>query len=329
MASEHTTVEVDGVEVRISSPSKLMFPARGWTKLDVVAHYVRCWPAALGAVRGRPTVLKRFNDGVESEPVFQKRVRTSDPAHETVVVRFPSGRTAPLFVPRRGADVVWLAQQNCLDLNPWPVRAEDVDHPDELRVDLDPTEAVGIAEVAEVAVAVREVLTEHDLVGWPKTSGSRGLHVYARIRPAWTFTEVRRAAVALAREVARRTDLASTAWWKEERHGVFLDYNQNARDRTLASAYSVRHTGLVSTPLRWPEVPGVDPGAFDLATFPDRYAEVGDLAADMDDAVGELDGLLTLADADEEQGLGDLPWPPHYPKQPDEPVRAQPSRRRR
>jgi bifunctional non-homologous end joining protein LigD len=329
MASEETHVEADGVEVRISSPSKVMFPAQGWTKLDLVEHYLTVWPGALRGVYGRPTVLKRFNDGVDAEPVFQKRVRTSDPAHELATIRFPSGRSAQMLVPRRAADVVWLAQQNCVDLNPWPVRAEDLDHPDELRIDLDPTPGVAFADVRDIALAVREVLEEHDLTGWPKTSGNRGLHVYARIRPAWSFTGVRRAALALAREVERRApDVATTAWWKEERHGVFLDYNQNARDRTIASAYSVRHTGRVSAPLRWDEVATVEHEAFPMDEFPARWAEVGDLTEGMDEAVGELDGLLELARRDEEGGLGDAPWPPHFPKQEGEPTRAQPSRRR-
>jgi bifunctional non-homologous end joining protein LigD len=326
---DETHVEVDGVEVRISSPGKVMFPERGWTKLDLVEHYVRCCDGALRGVAGRPTVLKRWNAGVGGEPVFQKRAPKTDPAHEFATVRFPSGRSADLFVPRRAADVVWLAQQNCLDLNPWPVRAEDLDHPDELRIDLDPTPGVGFAAVRTTALAVRDVLEEHGLVGWPKTSGSRGIHVYARIAPRWSFTEVRRAALALGREVARRRpDLATTAWWKEERRGVFLDYNQNARDRTVASAYSVRQTGCVSAPLTWDEVPAVDPADLPMDTFADRYRRVGDLTEGIDRAVGELDGLLDLARRDAEGGLGDAPWPPHFPKQEGEPRRVQPSKRR-
>ncbi len=330
MARDETHVTVDGVEVRISSPSKPMFPDQGWTKLDLVTHYLACWEGALRGVAGRPTVLKRWNDGVTGDPVFQKRAPHTDPAHEFATVHFPSGRSAALFVPRRGADVVWLAQQNCIDLNPWPVRAEDLDHPDELRIDLDPTPGVPFAEVRTVALEVRAVLEEHGLVGWPKTSGNRGIHVYARIEPAWSFTEVRRAALALGREVERRLpDRATTAWWKEERHGVFLDYNQNARDRTVASAYSVRQTGFVSAPLTWDEVPDVDPADFPMDTFADRYAARGDLSEGIDDAIGRLDGLRDLARQDEEGGLGDAPWPPHFPKQEGEPTRAQPSRRRR
>jgi bifunctional non-homologous end joining protein LigD len=330
VARDETHVTVDGDEVRISSPSKVMFPDQGWTKFDLVTHYLACWEGALRGVAGRPTVLKRWNDGVAGEPVFQKRAPRSDPSHEFATVHFPSGRSAALFVPRRGADVVWLAQQNCIDLNPWPVRAEDLDHPDELRIDLDPTPGVPFADVRTVAMEVRAVLEEHDLVGWPKTSGNRGIHVYARIEPDWSFTEVRRAALALGREVERRLpDHATTAWWKEERHGVFLDYNQNARDRTVASAYSVRQTGFVSAPLTWDEVPEVDPADLPMNTFADRYAALGDLSAGIDDAIGRLDGLLDLARQDEGGGLGDAPWPPHFPKQEGEPTRAQPSRRRR
>ena len=329
MGRDETYVQVDGDEVRISSPGKVLFPAHGWTKLQLVEHVVSCWDGVLRGVFGRPTVLKRWNHGVGGEPVFQKRAPRTDPSHEFVTIRFPSGRTAEMFVPRRGADVVWLAQQNCIDFNPWPVRAEDVDHPDELRVDLDPTPGVPFADVRRVATEVGQVLADHDLTGWPKTSGNRGLHVNVRIEPVWSFTEVRRAALALGREVERRMpDVATTAWWKEERHGVFLDYNQNARDRTVASAYSVRQTGLVSTPLTWEDVADVDPTAFPMVGFADRYAAVGDLTRGMDEAVGRLDGLLELARRDEAGGVGDAPWPPHFPKQEGEPVRAQPSRRR-
>ena len=329
MAKDETHVEVDGVRVRISSPGKVLFPDRGFTKLDLVEHVLACWPGALRGVFGRPTVLKRWNAGVGQAPVFQKRAPKTDPAHEFVRIRFPSGRSAEMFVPRRGADVVWLAQQNCIDFNPWPVRAEDVDHPDELRIDLDPTPEVGFDAVRTVALAVADVLRDHDLVGWPKTSGSRGIHIYARIEPTWSFTEVRRAALALGREVERRIpDLATTAWWKEERHGVFLDYNQNARDRTIASAYSVRQTGFVSTPLTWDEVAAVEPQDFPMDRFAARYQAVGDLTEGIDETVGRLDGLLDLSRRDEEGGLGDAPWPPNFPKQAGEPPRVQPSRRR-
>jgi bifunctional non-homologous end joining protein LigD len=312
---DETTVDVGGVEVRISSPSKVLFPEQGWTKLDLVEHVVTCHEGALRGVRGRPTVLKRWNSGVGGEPVFQKRAPKTDPAHEFATIRFPSGRSADMFVPRRGADVVWLAQQNCIDLNPWPVRAEDLEHPDELRIDLDPTPGVAFADVRRVALEVREVLVANGLVGWPKTSGNRGIHVYARIEPVWSFTEVRRAALALGREVERRLPgVATTTWWKEDRRGVFLDYNQNARDRTVASAYSVRQTGYVSAPLRWDEVSDVDPRDFPMVGFADRYGRAGDLSAGIDEAVGRLEGLLDLAHRDEAGELGDAPWPAHFPK---------------
>jgi bifunctional non-homologous end joining protein LigD len=329
VASDETHVEVDGDRVRVSSPGKIMFPEQRWTKLDLVEHFLACSEGALRGVAGRPTVLKRWNSGVGGEPVFQKRAPQTDPSHEFAMVRFPSGRSAELFVPRRAADVVWLAQQNCIDLNPWAVRAEDLDRPDELRIDLDPTPGVAFAEVRRVALEVHDVLGTHGLTGWPKTSGNRGIHVYARIEPDWSFTEVRRAALALGREVERRLpEVATTEWWKEERRGVFLDYNQNARDRTVASAYSVRQTGLVSAPLTWLEVADVDPRDFPMDRFALRYAQVGDLSDGIDEAVGRLDGLLDLARRDEEGGVGDAPWPPHFPKQEGEPTRAQPSRRR-
>ena len=329
MTADETIVEVGGRRVRVSSPGKVLFPERGWTKMDLVEHYVGCGEGALRGVWGRPTVLKRWNHGVAGKPFFQKRA-PKDSAHEYATITFPSGRKADLLVPRHVADIVWMAQLNCLDLNPWPVRAEHVDAPDELRVDLDPTPGTPFADVRCAALVTRDALADHGLAGWPKTSGSRGLHVFVRIAPRWTFTDVRRAALALAREVERRIpDIATTAWWKEERHGVFLDYNQNARDRTVASAYSVRHTGLVSAPLTWDEVADVDPADFPLDRFAShRLAAVGDLTAGIDDAVGRLDGLLDLARRDEEGGLGDAPWPPHFPKQHGEPARVQPSRRR-
>ena len=315
MARDDTHVEVDGADVRVSSPSKVLSPDWGWTKLDLVHHFVACHEGALRGVFGRPTVLKRWNSGVGSASVFQKRAPKTDPEQEFVTIRFPSGRTAEMFVPRRGADVVWLAQQNCIDLNPWPVRAEDVDRPDELRIDLDPTPGVDFAEVRRVATEVGDVLGEHGLDGWPKTSGNRGMHIYARVEPVESFTEVRRAALAVAREIERRLpDVATTAWWKSERHGVFLDYNQNARDRTIASAYSVRQTGLVSTPLEWADVPDVDPHDFPMMGFADRYTTTGDLHAGIDDAVGRLDDLLELARRDEAGELGGSAWPAHFPK---------------
>jgi bifunctional non-homologous end joining protein LigD len=329
MASSETTVEAPGGAVRVTSPGKVMFPERGWTKLDLVHHYVAVGEGALRGVARRPCILKRWNRGVAGEPFFQKRA-PKDPEHTYATIRFPSGRSADLLVPRTLADLVWMAQLNCIDLNPWPVRADDVDHPDELRVDLDPTPEAAFTDVRTVTLTCGEVLREHGLTGWPKTSGSRGMHVYARIEPRWSFTEVRRAALALAREVERRLPaVATSAWWKEERHGVFVDYNQNARDRTVASAYSVRPTGLVSAPLTWAEVPDIDSRDFPMDRFAEeRYAATGDLTAGIDAAVGGLDGLLELARRDEEEGLGDAPWPPHFPKQAGEPLRAQPSRRR-
>jgi bifunctional non-homologous end joining protein LigD len=331
--AEPITLTADGLEVRLSHPDKVLFPEQGWTKLDVAEHYRRCAEGALRGVFGRPTVLKRWPDGASGKPFFQKRApRPKDgPPHEYATISFPSGRTAELLVPRHQADLLWMVQLGCLDLNPWPVRAEDVDHPDELRVDLDPEPDVPFSAVRAVALRCREVLEEHSLVGWPKTSGSRGIHICVRIAPRRPFTEVRRAALALAREVERREPgLATSAWWKEERHGVFIDYNQNARDRTVASAYSVRPTGYVSAPLRWDEVPDAEIADFPLDTFArERYGRVGDLTAGIDAAVADLGSLLDLARRDAEGGLGDAPWPPHFPKQPDEPPRVQPSRRRR
>lgn len=322
---------LDGRSFRLSSPDKVVLPERGWTKLDVARHYLTCADGALRAVIGRPTVLKRWPDGAQGEPFFQKRA--PKPAkgvpHEYATVHFPSGRSADLLVPRSVGDLLWMVQLNCLDLNPWPVRAEDVDRPDELRIDLDPGPGVSFADVRTVALCCGDVLREHALVGWPKTSGSRGIHIFARIETEWPFTEVRRAALALAREVERREPArATSAWWKEERHGVFIDYNQNARDRTMASAYSVRQTGYVSAPLGWDEVPDVAVEDFPLDTFAARYREKGDLAAGMDETIGRLDGLLDLARRDAEGGLGDAPWPPHFPKQAGEPPRVQPSKRR-
>lgn len=327
MPREEITVETAGGPVRVSHPDKVMFAEHGWTKHDLVAHYLACAEGALRGVWGRPTILKRWNKGSGGQPFFQKRAPQTA-GREYATIRFPSGRSAELLVPRSHADVVWMVQLNCLDLNPWPVRAEDVDHPDELRVDLDPTPEVEFSAVRRVALETQAVLAEHGLTSWPKTSGSRGMHIYARIRPEWPFVTVRRAALALARAVERRRPHeATSAWWKEERHGVFLDYNQNARDRTMASAYSVRPTGLVSAPLTWDEVPEVDPRDFPMDTFAERYDAVGDLTAGMDDTVGGLEALLELAERDEAQGLDDAPWPPHFPKQQGEPSRVEPSRR--
>lgn len=321
------TVDAAGREVRITSADRVVFPVQGWTKLDIVNHFILCGEGALRGVSNRPTMLKRWTKGVNGEPFYVKRAPKN--ARSTVAVRFPSARPGVMFLPLEVADVVWMAQMNCLDLHPWNARGSDLDHPDELRIDLDPTDEFGFAEVRAVAATVKEVLDEVGLVGWPKTSGNRGIHVYARIAPEWDYVAVRRAGLALAREVERRNELATTAWWKEERSGVFLDYNQNARDKTVASAYSVRHTGWVSTPFTWDELSLIEPSAFDLATFPDRWADVGDLTQGIDDAVGRIEPLLEMVLADEERGLGDAPWPPHYPKQPGEPPRVQPSRQRR
>jgi bifunctional non-homologous end joining protein LigD len=326
-----TALEVSGREVVITNPGKVYFPRAGYTKLDLVKYYLAVAEGALRGIAGRPIVLKRYVDGAEGEPFFQKRVPEQRPEWvETVEIRFPSGRTAREVVVRDAAQLVWIVNLGCIDLNPHPVRAGDLEHPDELRVDLDPVPGVGWDSVLRVAPIVREVLEAHGLRGWPKTSGSRGMHVNVRIAPRWTFDEVRRAALALAREVERRAPAEATSkWWKEERHGVFLDYNQNAKDRTVASAWSVRPTpdARVSMPLTWDEVADCDPAAFTLATAPARFAERGDPAARIDDAAGSLDGLLELAAAQEAAGLGDAPWPPHYRKQDDEPPRVAPSRR--
>jgi DNA ligase D-like protein (predicted polymerase) len=276
--------------------------------------------------------LKRYVNGAEGEFFYQKRAPEARPPWmEVVELSFPSGRTAREFVVRDAAQLAWIINLGCLDLHPHPVRAEDVDHPDELRVDLDPVPGVPWPQVREVALLAREVLREHGLVGWPKTSGSRGMHVNVRIQPRWTFQEVRAAALALAREVERRAPaLATSKWWKEERHGVFLDYNQNAKDRTVASAYSVRPTpdARVSTPLSWDEVPSVEPEAFTLATVPERFARIGDPHAGIDAQPGSLDSLLELSARQKSEGQGDAPWPPHYEKQEGEPPRVQPSKRR-
>ena len=326
-------LDVAGREVTVSNPDKIFFPSLGLTKLDLVRYYLAVADGALHGVGGRPMALKRFVHGAEGDFFFQKRAPSSRPDWiEVVTLAFPSGRTAHEIVVNDAAQLAWVVNLGCIDLNPHPVRADDLEHPDELRVDLDPVAGVGWEQIVEVAMVVREVLTEHGLTGWPKTSGSRGIHVYTRIERRWPFGEVRRAAVALAREVERRApDLATSAWWKEERHGVFIDYNQNAKDRTVASAYSVRPTSdaRVSAPMTWDEVPRSDPAAFTLTTVPDRFARLGDPWDGIDGAVGPLDGLLALASGQEAAGMGDAPWPPHYAKGDDEPPRVQPSKRRR
>ena len=325
-------LEVAGREVRLSNPAKVYFPKPGWTKLDICEYYMEVAEAALVHLRERPTVMKRFVNGIMEDPIWQKRVPRNIPEWlETATVSFPSGRTAEELVADDAAHMVWAVNLGVIDFNPWPARRADLDRPDELRVDLDPTEGIAWDDVRRTALVVREVLDDHGLRGYPKTSGSKGIHVNVRIEPRWDFLEVRRAALALAREVQRRApDLATTAWWKEERHGVFVDYNQNARDRTVASCWSVRPTpdARVSCALRWEEVPDVEPSDLRLDTVPERLRNEGDPAADIDADPGSLDGLLELARRDEAEGLGDAPWPPHFPKQRGEPKRVQPSRDR-
>jgi len=329
---EPVRLEVGGQEVTISNPGKVFFAQDGLTKLDLVNYYLAVADGALRGVRDRPMALKRFVNGAAGEAFFQKRAPASVPDYvSTVELSFPSGRTADEVVVSNPAALVWVINLGCIDLNPHPVRADDLDHPDELRVDLDPGPGVAWDDIRTVALVAREVLSDHGLVGWPKTSGSRGIHVYARIERRWGFGEVRRAALALAREVERRVpDLATSKWWKEERHGVFLDYNQNAKDKTVASVYSVRPVpnAQVSAPLTWEEVPDAELGDFTLRSMQDRYARLGDVGAGIDDAVGSLDGLLELSARQETGGQGDAPWPPMYAKQPGEPPRVQPSKQR-
>ncbi|HXC84656.1 MAG TPA: DNA polymerase domain-containing protein [Trebonia sp.] len=332
MADPKTVVEVAGRQVPVSNPQKVFFPSTGHTKLDMIKYYLAVADGALRGVTGRPMALKRFVNGAESEPFFQKRAPEKRPDWiETVELRFPSGRTADEVVLREPAGLVWVVNLGCIDLNPHPVLAVDLDHPDELRVDLDPVPGIEWPQIREVALVARSVLSDFGLTGWPKTSGSRGMHIYARIERRWPFGDVRRAAVSVAREIERRApDLATSKWWKEERHGVFVDYNQNAKDRTVASAYSVRplRDARVSTPLSWDEVPDCDPAAFTIDTVPARFAEIGDPWEGMNDAVGSLEGLLELAARDEAAGVPDAPWPPHYEKQAGEAPRVQPSKRR-
>jgi DNA ligase D-like protein (predicted polymerase) len=333
MASPKEVLQIAGHEVAISNPQKVYFPDTGYTKLDVVNYYLAVAEGALGGVARRPMALKRFVDGIAKEPFFQKRAPSNLPEWmRTVELSFPSGRTADEVVVDDPAGLAWVVNLGCIDLNPHPVRADDLDHPDELRVDLDPVPGVPWSQIREVAMVCRQALTDVGLVGWPKTSGSRGIHINVRIERRWTYQEVRRAAVALARDVERRApDAATSKWWKEERHGVFLDYNQNAKDRTVASAYSVRPLpdARVSTPLAWDEVPTVEAEAFTIETVPQRFAETGDPAAGIDEAVGSLEALLELADRHEAEGEADAPWPPNYAKQVGEPPRVQPSRKRR
>jgi DNA ligase D-like protein (predicted polymerase) len=323
---------VNGREVAISNPTKVLFPTAGYTKLDLARYYLTVAEGALRAAGHRPNVLVRYPNGVGGEFFYQKRAPESRPDWiEVVALKFPSGRTAEEVVPRDAAALVWMANLACLELHPHPIRADDLDHPDELRVDLDPVPGVPWEQVREVARVVRATLDDLRLVGWPKTSGSRGMHIYVRIEKRWTFDQVRRAALALAREVERRAPaIATSKWWKEERHGVFLDYNQNAKDRTIAAAYSVRPTAdaRVSAPLSWAEIDACELADFTLATMPARFATLGDPHADMDAHPCSIEAVLELSARQEREGQGDAPWPPHYQKQSGEPPRVQPSKRR-
>ncbi len=325
-------VEVDGHELKVSNPAKVFFPECGVTKLDLVRYYLSVGPGALLGCRDRPSLLKRYPHGAAGDFFFQKRVPESRPDWlETATVHFPSGRSANFLVMHDVAHIIWSVNLGCIDINPWPVRKTDVDHPDELRIDLDPSPGVPFSKVRETALVVREVLERHNITAFPKTSGSRGIHINARIEPEWGFSEVRRAALAFARAVeAQAPKLATSKWWKEERHGVFLDYNQNARDRTVASAYSVRPVpdARVSCPITWDEVARVEPQELRIDTVPERFEKMGDPGALIDETVNRLDDLLELAERQEHEGLGDAPWPPHFAKQADEPRRVQPSKAR-
>lgn len=334
MASAKEQAEVlsiDGREVRITNPDKPYFSLETkLSKLDLVRYYLSVAPGALAGIRDRPIVLKRFVDGAEGQAFYQKRAPTNRPEWlRTTTLSFPSGRVAEEVVVDDAAGLAWVVNLGCIELHPHPVRAGDLDHPDELRVDLDPGPGVTWENVRLVAIEVRALLEEMGLEGWPKTSGSRGMHVNVRIEPRWNFSEVRRAAVALSREIERRVPkLASSKWWKEERHGVFLDYNQNAKDRTTCSAYSVRPLpdARVSTPLRWDEVAECDPAEFTVLTVPERFKKLGDPHVEMDAHAGSLEKLLELADKDQAAGLGDAPWPPHFRKMEGEAPRVAPSR---
>ncbi len=329
-------LEVDcghGQVVSLSNPEKVFFPETGYTKKDLVDYYLAVGPGVLAGLYDRPTVLKRFPNGADQDFFFQKRAPAGPPWLETVTVSFPSGRTATELCPTSIAHVIWAVNLGCIDFNPWAVRRHDLDHPDELRVDLDPQPGVSFTDVKRVALAVRDFLAEVGLQGRPKSSGSRGIHIYAAIEPRWEFPDVRRAALVVAREIERRLpDIATSAWWKEERgQTVFIDYNQNARDRTVASVWSVRPTpdARISVPLHWDEVPDFDPAAFTLRTGPARFAEVGDPWDGLYDSPGSLDALLVLATEAEEAGTADAPWPPHFRRQRGEKSRVAPSRARK
>jgi DNA ligase D-like protein (predicted polymerase) len=333
MPPQPEVITVAGREVSITNPDKVFFPRLGVTKRAMVEYYLAVADGALRGVRDRPMALKRFVNGAEGEAFFQKRApEVRPPWLRVATLSFPSGRTADEIVLDDAAGLAWIVNLGCIDLNPHPVRSDDLDHPDELRVDLDPVPGVEWAQIRDVAMVAKEALEAVGLIGWPKTSGSRGIHVNVRIERRWTYPEVRRAALALARDVERRApSIATSKWWKEERHGVFLDYNQNAKDRTVASAYSVRPLpdARVSAPLAWAEVPTCEAEAFTIATVPQRFAEIGDPGEGIDKAVGSLDALLELSRRDEAEGLGDAPWPPNYRKQEGEPPRVQPSKQRR
>jgi DNA ligase D-like protein (predicted polymerase) len=328
MQMGETRVEAAGREVRISSPDRVVFPDSGLTKLDVVEHYLRCADGAVRGVHRRPTSLKRWPKGAAEEFFFTKRAPST--ITHAAGVRFPSARPGRMPYVDDIADIVEQVQLGVLDLNPWNARIDDLDHPDELRLDLDPTEEFDFDHCRDAAAACRELLDEVGLVGWPKTSGNRGIHIYVRLTPDWDYFEVRRAGLAIARELERRHPaLITTAWWKEEREGVFIDYNQNARDKTIASAYSVRQTGLVSVPFAWDELADIETTDWTIPACAERYADLGDLTAGIDDTPGDLTPVLAMVRADEEErGLGDAPWPPHYPKMPGEPPRVQPSKRK-
>ena len=347
MASPATEIDAAGRTLRVSNPDRVIYQATAWsaevTKLQVVEYYHAVAPGILRALDHRPTTLERWPKGVyegivrstredpHGDAFYQKRVPRGAPSYvDTARIMFPSGRHADEVCPTEPAVVAWAAQMGTLTFHPWPVRAADVDHPDELRIDLDPQPGTDFTDAVRVAGAARELLEDLGMRGFPKTSGNRGVHVYVRIEPRWTFTDVRHAAIAFGRELERRTPGVTTKWWKEERgQNIFVDYNQNSRDRTIASAYSLRpiEGAPVSTPVTWDELPDVDPKAFNLHTVPARFAEVGDLHEAIDDEHHSLEPLLELYARDEEAGLGDMPYPPDYPKMPGEPPRVQPSRK--
>ncbi|RUP30830.1 MAG: ATP-dependent DNA ligase [Mycolicibacterium sp.] len=336
MASAAEELDVDGVAVRFTNPDKVYFPQLGsmGTKRTMVDYYLAVADRMVTLLRDRPTHLQRFPDGIEGEEIYQKRVPVKHPDYlKTCTVTFPSGRTADALKVTHPSAIIWAAQMGTITLHPWQVRCPDVEHPDELRIDLDPQPGTGFNEAREIATGVlKPILDELGLIGYPKTSGGRGVHVFVRIKPEWDFIAVRRAGIALAREVERRApDAVTTSWWKEERgERLFIDYNQNARDRTFASAYSVRKTPIatVSTPLSWAELADADPDDYTMATVPKLLAQRDDPWAGIDDVAHSLEPLLDMVQADEDRGLGDLPYPPNYPKMPGEPKRVQPSKDR-